>query len=89
LTGLLFLLPGSFHEFTPVIKPLTQSSTNAAGKKASFNVVVPSLPGFVFSSLPPVNWTTDDTARIFNTLMTDVLGYPKYAVHATDWVGVL
>ncbi|KAJ7347517.1 Alpha/Beta hydrolase protein [Mycena albidolilacea] len=77
--------PASFHEFTPVIKPLTQSSTNAAGKKASFNVVVPSLPGFVFSSLPPVNWTTDDTARIFNTLMTDVLGYPKYAVHATDW----
>ncbi|KAJ6556292.1 Alpha/Beta hydrolase protein [Mycena capillaripes] len=77
--------PGSFYEFTPVIKPLTQSWTNAAGKKVSYNVVVPSLPGFVFSSLPPVNWTTDDTARIFNTLMIDVLGYPKYAVHATDW----
>ncbi|KAJ6552589.1 Alpha/Beta hydrolase protein, partial [Mycena vulgaris] len=77
--------PGSFHEFTPVIKPLTQSWTNAVGKKVSYNVVVPSLPGFVFSSLLPVNWTTDNTTRIFNTLMTDVLGYPKYAVHGTDW----
>ncbi|KAJ7205254.1 Alpha/Beta hydrolase protein, partial [Mycena pura] len=77
--------PSSFHEFTPVIKALTESWTNAAGKKVSYHVVVPSLPGFVFSSAPPINWTTDDTARIFNTLMTDVLGYTKYAVHGTDW----
>ncbi|KAJ7262592.1 Alpha/Beta hydrolase protein [Mycena rebaudengoi] len=27
----------------------------------------------------------DDTARIFNTLMTEVLGYPTYALHGTDW----
>lgn len=27
----------------------------------------------------------DDTARIFNTLMTDVLGYETYAAHGTDW----
>ncbi|KAJ7872036.1 Alpha/Beta hydrolase protein [Mycena leptocephala] len=73
--------PGSFDEFTPVIKPLTRSSTSASGKRVSYNVVVPSLPGFVFSSAPPLNWTTDDTARIFNTLMTEVLGYPTYVVH--------
>jgi hypothetical protein len=79
-------LPGSFHEFYPVIKPLTQSWTSPTGKKVSFNVVVPSLPGFVFSSAPPVNWTVDDTARIFNTLMTEVLGYSTYTTHGTDWV---
>jgi hypothetical protein len=27
----------------------------------------------------------DDTARVFNTLMTDVLKYKTYAVHGTDW----
>ncbi|KAJ6564770.1 Alpha/Beta hydrolase protein [Mycena capillaripes] len=27
----------------------------------------------------------DDTARIFNTLMTDVLGYSTFALHGTDW----
>ncbi|KAJ7879603.1 Alpha/Beta hydrolase protein [Mycena olivaceomarginata] len=79
--------PGSFQEFLPVIQPLTQPSLNASGKNVSFNVVVPSLPGFIFSSAPPANWTTDDTARIFNTLMTEVLGYSAYAVHSTDWVG--
>ncbi|KAJ6534693.1 Alpha/Beta hydrolase protein [Mycena vulgaris] len=77
--------PGSFQEFVPVIKPLTQSWTSATGKKVSYNVVVPSLPGFVFSSAPPLNWTVDDTARIFNTLMTEVLGYSTYALHGTDW----
>ncbi|KAJ6551744.1 Alpha/Beta hydrolase protein [Mycena capillaripes] len=77
--------PGSFQEFLPVIKPLTQLSTSATGKNVSFNVVVPSLPGFLFSSAPPANWTVDDTARLFNILMTEVLGYSNYAVHSTDW----
>ncbi|KAJ7136775.1 Alpha/Beta hydrolase protein [Mycena epipterygia] len=74
------LVDGSFQEFLPIIKPLTETRTNV-----SFNVMVPSLPGFVFSSAPPFNWTVDDTARIFNTLMTEVLGYSTYAVHGTDW----
>ncbi|KAJ7453139.1 Alpha/Beta hydrolase protein [Mycena latifolia] len=78
--------PGSFHEFAPVIKPLTQSWTSATGKNVSYNVVVPSLPGFVFSSAAPANRTVDDTARIFNTLMTEVLGYSTFTVHGTDWV---
>ncbi|KAJ7761014.1 Alpha/Beta hydrolase protein [Mycena metata] len=76
--------PGSFHEFLPVIKPLTESSL-VNGTNVSYNVVVPGLPGFLFSSPPPLNWTVADTARIFNTLMTDVLGYETYAVHGTDW----
>ncbi|KAK7005958.1 epoxide hydrolase domain protein, partial [Favolaschia claudopus] len=76
--------PGSFHEFTPVIKNLTQPVKGPDGKTVSYHVVVPSLPGFVFSSPPPLNWTNSDTARIFNTLMTQVLSYPNYAVHGTD-----
>ncbi|KAJ7451175.1 Alpha/Beta hydrolase protein [Mycena latifolia] len=77
--------PGSFQEFLPVIKPLTQPWTSSTGKQISFNVVVPSLPGFLFSSPPPQNWSNADTARLFNTLMTDVLGYSKYALYGTDW----
>ncbi|KAJ6508085.1 Alpha/Beta hydrolase protein [Mycena vulgaris] len=77
--------PGAFYEFAPVIKPLTQSWTSSTGKKVSYNVVVPSLPGFLFSSAPPANSTIDDTARIFNKLMIEVLGYATYAVHGTDW----
>ncbi|KAJ7795688.1 Alpha/Beta hydrolase protein [Mycena olivaceomarginata] len=72
--------PGSIQEFLPVIKPLTQSWTSPTGKNVSYNVVVPSLPGFLFSSLPPQNWTNLETARLFNTLMTDGsdIGYYMY-----------
>ncbi|KAJ6519255.1 Alpha/Beta hydrolase protein [Mycena sanguinolenta] len=76
--------PGSFQEFVPVVKPLTELWTSPNGKRISFDVVAPSLPGFLFSSPPPQNWTTNDTARIFNTLMVDVLGYSTYALHGTD-----
>lgn len=55
------------------------------GTAVSFDVIIPSLPGFAFSPAPPANWTVDDTARIMNTLMVDALGYEKYAIHGTDW----
>ncbi len=77
--------PGSFLEFLPIIDPLTQKTNSSATKSVSFDVVIPSLPGFAFSSAPPANWTVDDTARVFNTLMTDVLGYQTFAVHGTDF----
>ncbi|KAJ5890505.1 uncharacterized protein N7473_006733 [Penicillium subrubescens] len=77
--------PGSFLEFAPVIKELTKETTTATGKKVSFDVVVASLPGFAFSSVPPVNWTAADTARVFNTLITKVLHYDTYATFGTDW----
>ncbi|KAI1842527.1 hypothetical protein JX265_012661 [Neoarthrinium moseri] len=81
--------PGSFLEFIPLIDPLTTVSHTSSGDTVSFDVVVPSLPGYVFSSVPPVNWTLDDTARILNTLMTDVLGYKVFATHGTDWGSVV
>ncbi|KAF7591418.1 hypothetical protein BBP40_001579 [Aspergillus hancockii] len=77
--------PGSFLEFVPIIDQLTENATTSAGKPVSFDVIVPSLPGYAFSSPPPLNWTIRDTARVFNTLMTDVLRYETYAIHGTDW----
>ena len=73
--------PGSFHEFSEVINPLCQGSDNGP----SFHCVVPSLPGFCFSSPPPRRgWTVKDTARVFHTLMQR-LGYTKYAIQSGDW----
>jgi pimeloyl-ACP methyl ester carboxylesterase len=57
----------------------------STGNPVAFDVIVPSLPGYSFSSAPPQNWTVNDTARVFNTLITEVLGYDKYATHGTDW----
>ncbi|KAH8919531.1 alpha/beta-hydrolase [Atractiella rhizophila] len=79
--------PGSFLEFLPVIRPLQQVGSNPQGDQVSFDVIVPSLPGFGFSSLPSTEWTNEDTARVLNTLMVDVLGYDTYATYGTDWGG--
>ena len=68
--------PGSVFEFLEGIGPLTED----------FNVVIPSLPGFGFSSKPkgkPVGPVT--TARLWHKLMTDVLGYPKFGAQGGDW----
>lgn len=41
----------------------------------SFHVVVPSLPGYGFSSPPTHPQTSQDVARLFNKLMIESLGY--------------
>ena len=75
--------PGSFHEFSEVIDPLCHGSSDRQGP--SFHCIVPSLPGFCFSSPPPrKRWTVKDTARVFHILMLR-LGYTHYAVQAGDW----
>lgn len=77
--------PGSFLEFTPIIEELTKQATTATGKKVSFDVIVPSLPGFAFSSASPINWTISESARVINTLLTQVLHYDTYALFGTDF----
>ena len=71
--------PGSFYEFSQVINLLTDSEASQP-----FHCVVPSLPGFCWSSGPPKGWTLQDTARIFHILMKR-LGYDQFAVQAGDW----
>lgn len=79
---------GSFLEYVPTIPLLTTPTQGSSGRNVSYNVVIPSLPGFGFSSLPSTLWTTDDTARLFNTLMVDVLGYSRYTAYGSDFVSV-
>ncbi|KAJ8116998.1 hypothetical protein ONZ43_g4309 [Nemania bipapillata] len=79
--------PGTFLEMAPLIELLVPKFQQS-GKtvNTTFDVVIPSLPGFGFSSPPPSKaWDAHDSARVFNKLMTQVLGYQRYAVHGTDW----
>lgn len=49
------------------------------------DLVVPSLPGFAFSALPPRGFASNaDTAEIWHALMTDVLGYRSYIAGGGD-----
>ncbi|QRW20693.1 epoxide hydrolase [Rhizoctonia solani] len=73
---------GSFYEFHEVIGPLSNPGSSS---NISFHVVVPSLPGFGFSSPAPPGWTLNNTADLFNTLLTEVLGYRSYTASGGDW----
>ncbi|HEX2561464.1 epoxide hydrolase family protein [Phenylobacterium sp.] len=77
--------PGSHYEFWRAIEPLAYPSRFGGEAADAFDLVVPSLPGFGFSSKPtrPIGQRT--TARLFNTLMTDVLGYSSYLAQGGDW----
>ena len=73
--------PGSFADFINVIEPLTNPREENA---ASFHLVIPSIPGFGFST--PVRekgWNMFRIAAAFSTLM-EQLGYAKFAVHGGD-----
>ena len=66
--------PGSFLEARYVIEPLTHPRDGR--KDPSFDVVVPSIPGFGFSPAPSKSGVGPSVvARAYKILMVDVLGY--------------
>jgi microsomal epoxide hydrolase len=81
--------PGSVVEFLNMIGPLTQPSKYGGQKQDAFTVIIPSLPGFGFSSMPkqPINGMT--TARLWNKLVTQIIGHPKYVAQGGDMGAVI
>jgi microsomal epoxide hydrolase len=77
--------PGSHYEFWGAIEKLAWPSRHGGSAADAFDLVIPSLPGFGFSSKPARPFGQRATARLFNTLMTDVLGYPTYLAQGGDW----
>jgi microsomal epoxide hydrolase len=76
--------PGSVREFLDVIDPLTHPSRHGGSAADAFTVVVPSLPGFAFSEVRDTPIQAKTTARLWHTLMTEVLGYRRYAAQGGD-----
>ena len=74
--------PGSFYEFHRLAPLLADAVSAGADASESFDVVVPSLPGFTFSSLPRER-PRDFTSALWVGLM-DELGYGRFIVHAGD-----
>jgi pimeloyl-ACP methyl ester carboxylesterase len=81
--------PGSHHEFWQVAEKLAFPSRHGGRAGDAFDLVIPSLPGFGFSSKPKRPMGQRATARLFNTLMTDVLGYDHYLAQGGDWGAIV
>ena len=79
--------PGSHYEFWQAIEPLAYPSRHGGKAEDAFDIIIPSLPGFGFSSKPKRPFGQRATARLFNTLMTEVLGYETYLAQGGDWGG--
>ena len=81
--------PGSHFEFWKSIDKLAYPSRFGGDPRDAFDVVVPSLPGFGFSSKPARPFGQRATARLFDALMTEVLGYKRYLAQGGDWGGLV
>ena len=77
--------PGSVFEFLEAIGPLTDPAKHGGSAEDAFDVIVPSIPGFGFSSKPKQPIGPPATARLWHTLMTRVLGYSRFGAQGGDW----
>lgn len=77
--------PGSILEFVKVIGPLTDPTAYGGQAGDAFDVVIPSMPGYGFSSKPTTTgWDPDHIARAWTVLMKR-LGYTKFVAQGGDW----
>ena len=73
--------PDSFVRFLKLI-PLLTADENGV----SFDLVIPSIPGFGFSDKPvEPGMTPKRIASLFHKLMTEELGYTKFFAQGGDW----
>lgn len=77
--------PGSIAEFERIIPMLTDPASFGGDPADAFTVVAPSLPGYGFSHRPGQRFDVREIAQVFATLMTDVLGYRRFAAQGGDW----
>jgi epoxide hydrolase len=77
--------PSSFVEFLEVVGPLTDPAAHGGDPGGAFHVVIPSLPGFGFSTpLREAGWgNLFRVAGAWAELMSR-LGYERFAAHGGD-----
>jgi len=81
--------PGSIVEFLKLIDPLIDPVAFGGNVEDSFDVVIPSLPGFGFSQKPTeTGWTVSRIATAWVELMKR-LGYENWAAQGGDWGAVV
>jgi len=70
--------PSSFAEYQRLGPMLADPAAFGGSAEDAFDVVMPALPGFGFTDRPA------HPENLFNSLMTEHLGYPTYLASGTD-----
>ena len=77
--------PSTFFEMHKVIPLLADPSSYGGDPSDAFDVVAPSLPGFGFSERPTERgMEVQRVAGMWKKLMTENLGYPRFAAQGGD-----
>ena len=77
--------PGSVFEQIKPIGALTDPTAYGGRAEDAFHVVIPSLPGYGFSSRPTeTGWGVERIGRAWDVLMKR-LGYTSYVAQGGDW----
>ena len=77
--------PSCFFEMTKIIPLLADPASHRGDAADSFDVVAPSLPGFGFSDhAQDRGMEVQRVAGMWNKLMTQNLGYPKFGAQGGD-----
>ena len=76
--------PYSFHSYSGLVDRLAHPERHGGRVEDAFSVIVPSFPGYDFSSRPPVPMGPRAIAFMFDELM-ERLEYDRYLVHGGDW----
>jgi pimeloyl-ACP methyl ester carboxylesterase len=82
--------PWSYREWTKVVGPLTDPAAHGGDPADAFDVIVPSLAGFAFSTptnRPDLNFVK--MAELWHKLMTEYFGFEKYAAAGSDYGAVV
>lgn len=82
--------PGSVVEFLDIVEPLAFPERFGGNAEEGFDLVIPSLPGFGFSSKPKEELVGPvKTSRLWHTLMTEILGYHRFGAQGGDWGSIV
>lgn len=76
--------PSAFTEMLDLAERLADPARFDQPADIVFDVVIPSMPGFLFSGLPHGPLTREAIGDDLHALMSDVLGYDRYAAFGGD-----
>jgi microsomal epoxide hydrolase len=77
--------PSSFYQMLKIIPLLTDPESHGGDPTDSFDVIVPSMPGYGFSDLPAKRgFTVTHIADLWARLMKEELGYYRFAAQGGD-----
>ncbi|WP_327351021.1 epoxide hydrolase family protein [Streptomyces sp. NBC_01304] len=88
--------PGSFVEMLAAAQLLADPARRGGDRADAFDVVIPSLPGFLYSEPTQQPFTRRRVATLWHSLMTRTLGYRRFGAFGgdigggvTQWLGAL